>query len=66
MLYDRRSQIIDALRPVLDDIADKSEQLSRMLTSHAGESHIGPVRIACAAAKERAKQLWRQLDASSS
>ena len=64
MLYDRRAEIIDALRPVLHDIADKSEQLSRLLTSQAGESHVGPVRIACAAAKERAKQLWRQLDAS--
>ena len=64
MYYDRRSEIVDALRSVLDDIADKSEQLSLLLTSRAAESRIGPIHTACAAAKERAKQLWRQLDAS--
>jgi len=64
MQYDRRSQVIGELRPILEDIANNSEQLSLLITSQAHESRIGPIRIACAAAKARAKELWRQLDAA--
>lgn len=64
MLYDRRAQVIHELRPVLEDIAHNSEQLSLLITSRAHESRIGPIRLACAAAKARAQELWRQLDAA--
>ena len=62
MLDDLRSKLIRELRALLLEIAQTSEQMSSLIRSHANETHIGPVRKACIAAKERAKELRRQLD----